>query len=146
MSETIGWIALGLAALVGARNFYCGFVRGPLYRWFGWEYRWDSGLPAIGSLCLIVALACLWDVHWVRIAGAVLAVIDTAGIPWFIVVMVVMAVVSASRAPDGDKYIETAGPRPPWTWLTPTLLLALLAMILFVVVAFNAGWFQSMRE
>lgn len=87
MVEAIGWTALGLAALVGAINFFASLLRYPLYRLLRREYHWESGLPMIGSVCLLVALACLWRTPLAWIIAAVIAAIDTAGLPWFVGVM-----------------------------------------------------------
>jgi hypothetical protein len=140
MSETIGWSAMALAALIGARNFYCAFPRRAIHRALGRDYRWDSGLPGVGTICLVAALACLWHVKSAWIVAGVLAVVDTGGLPWFVAVMAISGQLSVFRAePEGN------GPRAPWTWLTPTLLLLLLAALVLANVAFNAGWLESPR-
>jgi len=86
---------MGLATLIGAYNFYCSFLHWPLYKMLGRKYRWDSGAPGIGSLCLLVALAFLWQDRTAWIAAGVLAVVDTKGLPWFCGVMLVMSILKS---------------------------------------------------
>jgi hypothetical protein len=86
MIERIGWIALSLGALIAAVNIYLSFLRYPLYKLLGWEYRYESGIPAIGSLCTIVGVVLLWTpAAW--LIALLNALFDTAGLPWFAGVM-----------------------------------------------------------
>jgi hypothetical protein len=89
MVTTIGWIALGLAALIGALNFYLSWLRYPLYRLLGWEFHFVSGLPGIGTICLLLAIPCLWNVPGVWEAILAISIIDTGGLLWFLAIMTV---------------------------------------------------------
>jgi hypothetical protein len=93
MGQTIGWILLSLAAFIAAMNFYFSFLRYPIYRLMGWKYRWVSGAPVVGSIFLVVGLLFLWwlPAAWWR--AGVIALFDTGGFPWFLVVMFLMTFV-----------------------------------------------------
>jgi len=90
-----------LGAFICALNFYLSFLRRALYRLRGREagYRYVSGFPLIGSALLLYCLFSSYadqhvsgpkghfDIHipfWVRVAGVILAVLDTGGFHWFI--------------------------------------------------------------
>jgi hypothetical protein len=132
--ESVGWVALGLAALIGLLNFYLSFLRFPIYRYLGRPYRWMSGIPLIGSVCLVIALACVSGSVGAWIAAGVIAAIDTAGIPWIMGVFSVRGWISVTKDPEIR-----------WPWLIPALLLLLLAFIVSVLVAFVGGWLESPR-
>jgi hypothetical protein len=102
MRDFIGWGLLSLAALIAAFNFYLSFLRGLIYRLMGWEYRWVSGIPVIGSICLALALLCISLSPAVWLCASLIAVFDTAGIPWFILVMFLAAFVW-SKPVDADS-------------------------------------------
>lgn len=78
-------------ALVAAINFFSSFLRYPLHRLRGrtpGTFRFVSGLPAIGTILIGLAVLLAWgDVRGVVIA-AVLCVLDTAGLPWFLISMI----------------------------------------------------------
>jgi hypothetical protein len=85
-----GILFLSLAGLIAGTNFFLSFLRYPLLRLLGHprsEYRHVSGLPAIGTFFQVAGVACLWDVPWAWAAAAGLALLDTGGLPWFVVVM-----------------------------------------------------------
>ena len=85
--ESLGWIALALAALVVGSNLCVGIGRYLLYKLMKWPDpdHHISGVPLFGSVFAAVALACLWQFSWVRWTGLVLLVIDTSGIVWIII-------------------------------------------------------------
>jgi len=87
MTQTLGYAMLAFATLIAVGNFYLSFLRPPIYWWFGWECQNVTGIPMVGTLSLIAALALLeWTLRlWI---GAVaLCVIDTCGLAWFCAVM-----------------------------------------------------------
>lgn len=92
MAATVfGWVMLGLAGLIAAGNFYLTFLREGLYRALGWEYRWQSVLPVVGTVPLVLAIGCLWrDSHaWVMlVAAAAILLIDTGGLAWLVYCLV----------------------------------------------------------
>lgn len=94
MSEAIGWVSIGLAALIGALNFYLSFLSGPLHHLRGLKSQSNSGLPMIGSIFLLVALVCLWSVKTAWITAGLIALIDTGGLPWFAAVMAIRGIVA----------------------------------------------------
>jgi hypothetical protein len=77
-------------------NFYLSFIRYPLHRLRGQPretFRWTSGIPLIGSLCVVAGLV-LMKVSGALPSTALLALalasvaLDTGGIHWFIGTMV----------------------------------------------------------
>lgn len=88
---------LGAGAFLCALNFYLSFMRFPLYRLRGREseYRHVSGAPVLGSFLVVALLIPRALPTWARIAGLVLAALDTGGLHWFIGVTVWHAVKKA---------------------------------------------------
>jgi hypothetical protein len=82
-----GYCFLGLGGLISCVNFYLSFLRYPLHRLLGGkkeDYRWISGFPLFGTLT-IVGLPFLPRSIWLSFLALVFLLIDTAGIPWFII-------------------------------------------------------------
>ena len=81
--------SLVLGGAVAVLNFYLSFARYYVYRWFGWEYRWVSGLPLLGSLLLVPAGLSfgLTGAYRLLIAAVVLILLDTGGVFWLGVVL-----------------------------------------------------------
>jgi hypothetical protein len=106
MREMAGWILMCLAGLIGASNFYFSVLHYWVYRLLGWDYRWNSGFPAIGTLVLLIALACLWQdrAAWYLAGG--IALIDTAGLPWFMVILFYYSL----NPPKDPHAVERRGP------------------------------------
>jgi hypothetical protein len=80
-----GYAMLILGAPIAAFNFYNSFLRYPIYKLLGCPYRWQSGLPAVGTFFLTWAILVLafhhaWTATWVCLC---LIALDTGGIPWF---------------------------------------------------------------
>lgn len=97
------WVLFGVGALVCLMNCYLSCLRHPLHRIRGGApeaYRWVSGFPLVGSLLVVTA----W-LLWLRSEGSaalnvtawLLALIDTGGIHWFVLVMGVHWVQSRGR-------------------------------------------------
>jgi hypothetical protein len=82
-----GWIAFSVAVLIACVNFYLSFLRYPLNRLFRRPYKWVSGIPVIGTLCLILSSALLLGSLPPRWAIIVVILADTGGLPWFAVIM-----------------------------------------------------------
>ena len=83
---TIGLILLALGAFITLTNVYLSFVRYPVHLALGGTrktYRWVSGIPLIGSLCLWLSIPLLSSVG-LRWFAAALSLLDTGGIHWFI--------------------------------------------------------------
>ncbi|MEE9392374.1 MAG: hypothetical protein V3W41_07700 [Planctomycetota bacterium] len=90
----IGWILLTIGGLFCSFNAYLSWLRYPLFRLLGGardDYRWSSGIPVLGSL-LVVLDWVGWLRHEYSVALDVLAIvllaIDSGGIHWFLLVMV----------------------------------------------------------
>jgi hypothetical protein len=86
-------MVFGLGAVVCLVNFYLSWLRYPLHRARGASretYRWVSGVPLVGS-ALVIATWALWLRHdhslLLDVASWVLALVDTGGIHWFLLVM-----------------------------------------------------------
>jgi len=91
MREFVGWGLMSLAALTAAINFYFSVLRYLLYRHMGWEYRFVSGLPVLGTICLVFALACVPQSMAAWLIAILIATVDTGGIPWFLIVILLEA-------------------------------------------------------
>lgn len=87
MIHTLGYLLLFLAAFIAAANFYFSFVRAPIYWCLGRESRNVSGIPLVGTVFLIGALALLERSSLVWIGAIALCVIDTGGLVWFCMIM-----------------------------------------------------------
>lgn len=87
MLTAFGLVSLVLGALVSLINFYLSFVRVSLLRAVGQVPGSISGFPIIGSLLLLLALVLLRDNWRVVVFAAALALIDTGGIVWLILML-----------------------------------------------------------
>lgn len=86
----LGWTLLALAGAVAILNFYLSFLRYPFHQWWFKRGRDHvSGLPAIGTFLLAFAL-CFNRSGPMWLAVAIVAVLDTGGLPWFCVMMLWM--------------------------------------------------------
>lgn len=98
----IAYALLILASMIACLNFYLAFLRYPVYRWRGGakaDYRWTSGLCGVGTILCIFAVILLpcspWPLSsavWAWIV--VLQVVDVGSVPWFIVTVTVMTLLS----------------------------------------------------
>jgi len=90
--ENSGWflasmVFSGLALLLGSFNFFLFFIRPLVHRMRGGkveDYQFVSGLPVIGNLFALLAVALELGNVGVAIVGIVTAIIDTGGLPWFL--------------------------------------------------------------
>jgi hypothetical protein len=75
----------GFGGAICVLNFYLSFVRGLRFciARRKSEYRFISGLPLIGFLCVVTSLILFRMPRWAWVAGIVLALADTGGIHWF---------------------------------------------------------------
>jgi hypothetical protein len=105
-SAMIGGGLLYIAALIAASNFFLSAVSFLVQRLMGWEYRLVSGLPVIGSVCLILALIGIPRSQTVWLAVPI-AIFDTAGIPWLLLVMFLDPFLWAK--PNGAHARKTTG-------------------------------------
>lgn len=80
---------------ISLTNFYLSFLRYPIYRLRGGDeraYKWISGIPILGSLCIVVSMLLINMPDWLWWLGLILALLDTAGLHWFVAVMAYMFV------------------------------------------------------
>src|SRR5271156_372131 len=88
LAHIVGALCFGLAALVACTNFFLSFIR-PFYFWLKKKKcPFDSGLPAIGNIFLIVAALLLPKNFYLGCFALLIVCLDTGGIPWFIAAMV----------------------------------------------------------
>jgi hypothetical protein len=90
--QAILYVGLAFGLLISCVNFYLSHVRYPLWIASGRtpeEYKYESGLPLIGSFAIVVCLLLLQPPAWVVIVGVVGTIIDTGGILWLLVFAVV---------------------------------------------------------
>jgi hypothetical protein len=101
VKDVFGYILFALGALISCLNFYLSFLRYPLYRLLGREYRWESGLPLFGSLFLVVAVVLLRESPGFFWGGLALALLDTGGLHWFLAVIIWHGVFRRDRTDSG---------------------------------------------
>lgn len=80
---TLVYTLFAVGAFVCFLNFYLSFLRYPLYRLFGREYKHVSGVPLFGSLLLIIAVTMLHEHSLFFWIGITIALLDTGGLHWF---------------------------------------------------------------
>jgi hypothetical protein len=80
-AHCFGYVPLVLGGVIVVTNIYCAFLKYPLYKLTGRleKYRWNSGVPLIGSLLLVAALV-LAPTGRVAKAAVVLLLIDPGGL------------------------------------------------------------------
>lgn len=118
MLAIIGYIFLALGALVALDNVYLVFIRYPLHKRFGWEYRFVSVSPLISSILMLfvpLLIRTMTPFSW----GALIAVLllDPGGVAWLVLTLLLMAVYSVlgweSKWPFyAGNNRDDAGPRP----------------------------------
>ncbi len=79
-----------VGAYVCVVNIYLSFLRCPLHSLFGRECKHVSGVPLVGSLLLIIAVAMLHEWPLLFWSGITLALFDTGGLHWFAGIMLWM--------------------------------------------------------
>jgi len=89
LAHVIGAMLFGFAALIAVTNFHLSFVRPLYFRWKKKEYKFISGLPAIGTIALIFSGFLLPPNLYLACSALLLVVLDTGGLPWFAVIMLV---------------------------------------------------------
>ena len=85
--STTGIVIFVLGAVVSVTNMYTSFLRYPVHLLLGKSrdsYKHVSGLPLLGGLVLIGAWL-LPQGLWLSTATALLMLLDTGGISWFVV-------------------------------------------------------------
>ncbi|MDT7778120.1 MAG: hypothetical protein QOC99_632 [Acidobacteriota bacterium] len=89
--KVVGFIICGFGALITLVNFYSSYVSYPLHRLISKDkpFTYSSPVPIVGSLLLWLGAI------WLRSAGSVgwrwllvLSLLDTGGIHWFLLLMV----------------------------------------------------------
>jgi hypothetical protein len=84
------YVLFALGAFVCCLNFYLSFLRYPLCKLLRREYKWVSGIPLLGSLLLVVAVAVLHESPLFFWGGIMIALIDTGGLHWFVGILLWM--------------------------------------------------------
>jgi hypothetical protein len=82
-----GYCLFTIGGLISCINFYLSFLRYPVHRLCGStkeDYSRTSGIPFFGILS-VVGLLHLPESIWLSLLAFVFLLIDTGGIPWFIV-------------------------------------------------------------
>lgn len=78
--------ALIFGGAIAVLNFHLSFIRHHILRLCGWEPRFVSGVPLIGSLLLVPAA--VWfgvEGHpWLLLASLLAFLVDTGGAAWFL--------------------------------------------------------------
>ena len=83
-----GYVLFAIGGLISCVNFYLSFLRYPVHRLLGGtkeDYHWVSGFPLFGTLTIIAGLPFLPWSMWLSLLTFVFLLIDTGGIPWFII-------------------------------------------------------------
>ena len=82
MLHAFGYALFAIGALLSCVNFYLSFLRYLVFQLNGWKYRYISGIPVFGSLCLLIAAGLLGEsAFWPWICLGI-ALIDTGGLHW----------------------------------------------------------------
>jgi len=71
-------------------NYYLSFLRYPLHRLFGREYKHVSGAPLLASYLLMMAVAMLHERPLFLWSGITIALLDTGGLHSFVGIMLWM--------------------------------------------------------
>lgn len=90
MLDVLGYVLFALGAFVSCLNFYLSFLRYPLCKLLGRQYKWVSGFPVLGSLLVVIAVAILHEHPVFFWGGITIALLDTGGLHWFAGVMLWM--------------------------------------------------------
>jgi len=83
----VGYGIFVLGAIVSVVNYYISYLRYPVHRMLGNSkdsYKHVSGVPLFGGLVLIGAWL-LPQNFWLSLATALLMLLDTGSISWFVV-------------------------------------------------------------
>ena len=94
IAAIIGLISCALGTFIACLNLYFSFIRYPVHRWRGGtrnDYRWVSGIPAVGSILLWLGARLLVGrpaLMWTAIG---ISLIDTGGLPCFVATMLYMS-------------------------------------------------------
>ena len=83
----VGYVIFVLGAVISVGNMYTSFLRYPVHLLLAKSrdsYKYVSGLPLIGGLVLVGAWL-LPQSLWLNLATALLMLLDTGGISWFVV-------------------------------------------------------------
>lgn len=86
-SSRLVLLPLAFAAGIGLLNFHLSFVRPWMFkrRHGSFEnYQFVSGLPAIGTVVVVLTVIASFGVRLVAFAGLAILAIDTGGLPWFL--------------------------------------------------------------
>src|SRR5436190_7076625 len=105
----LGLALLAVGGLVSGVNFYTSFVRYPLHRWRGGtreDFRWVSGFPIVGIVCLLFAAACLSGYPVLMWTALVLALLDTSGPQWLAVNLIYTLLRRPQRRDTGIESSE----------------------------------------
>ncbi|MDH4202365.1 MAG: hypothetical protein OEV87_05685 [Phycisphaerae bacterium] len=90
-----GYIFVVFGSIISLMNFYLSFLRYPVYRLCGGkkeDYKWVSGIPLFGSAFILIGMAILRDAKWILVSGVIIALLDTAGLHWFLGTLVYHAI------------------------------------------------------
>ena len=85
--EWAAGILLAAGGLICCINFYLVFMRYPLFRLAGGNpenYRYKPGIPAIGSLLVILSLISFWESPWLATLSVILILMDIDGVHWYL--------------------------------------------------------------
>jgi hypothetical protein len=86
--QIVAYTFFALGAIFCTINFYLSFVRYPLCKLCGYEFKYVSGFPLFGSLLLIFPVWYFADSPILFWSGITFALLDTGGIHWLIGVMI----------------------------------------------------------
>jgi hypothetical protein len=88
------YLLFAFGGLICVYNFYTSFVRCYAFKILHKEYKWESGLPIIGSLLVGLSLFLLYKTNWLFVLGLILIAVDTGGIHWFLGTLFCRAILS----------------------------------------------------
>ena len=86
--QIAGSLFLFAGVFVAAVNIYTSFIRDRIHLFRQGDmdsFQFVSGIPAIGSICIIISSLCLTQSTPFGIALLATTVADTGGFPWFLI-------------------------------------------------------------
>ncbi len=86
--QVTGIALMFLALTFGLLNFYLSFLRPLLYRHRRGSmdgYRFVSGVPAVGTLLVLIGNTFSYGAVIPALLGIVVLLLDTGGFPWFVI-------------------------------------------------------------
>ena len=100
MPAKIGYVLLGIAALIAGVNLYFGPARWLVGKCLGRPIRHISGITFFSTLFLIMALLLVPFNRWLVLAAVLICLFDTLGVPYLLGVLAWQSLRSGPRGSE----------------------------------------------